>query len=118
MDLKPRVDVNFARVDINHCDLFPLQIFFILISMCIKVPLILHIKFQQNIPSHSGGKVGFHGFAIFSISGHLGFSTRLTSTGLKPCSLIMLHVKFEIHRCSAFREKSFKWTYSQGQRKL
>ena len=39
----------------------------------------------------------FNGFAIFSIGGHLGFST---FTGL-----IMLHVKFEIHGCGGFREK-------------
>ena len=69
------------------------------------VPLILHTKFQPNIPSHSGEKVNLNGFAILSIGGHLGFSTRLTFTGLKPCSLIMLHVKFEIHGCSGFREK-------------
>ena len=49
-------------------------------------------------------KVNFNGFAIFSISGHLGFSTGLNFTSLKPCSLIMLHVKFEIHGCSGFRE--------------
>ena len=37
----------------------------------------LHMKFQPNISSHSGEKVDFIGFAIFSIGGHLGFSTRL-----------------------------------------
>ena len=62
-------------------------------------------KFQPNIPSHSGEKVDFNGFAIFSIGRHLGFSTMLTFAGLKPCSLIMLHVKFEIHTCSGLREK-------------
>ena len=65
----------------------------------------MHTKFQENISSHSEEKVDFNGFAIFSISGHLGFSTRLNLTGLKPCSLIILHVKFEIHRCSGFKEK-------------
>ena len=54
---------------------------------------------------HSGEKVDFYGFSFFSIGGHLGFLTRLTFIGLKPCSLIMLHVKFEIHRCSGFRGK-------------
>ena len=78
--------------------------FFILISLNTKVPVILNRKFQPTIPSHSGEKVDFNGFAIFDIGGHLGFSTRLTFTGLKPCSLIMLHVKFESHRCSGFRE--------------
>ena len=65
----------------------------------------MHPKIQPNIPSHSGENVDFNCFATFSIGGDLGFSTRLTFTGLKPCSLIMLHVKFEIHRCSGFREK-------------
>ena len=53
MDLKARVDVNFARVDVNfqkgHCDLIPLQIFLILISVGTKVPLIIHTKFQPNM---------------------------------------------------------------------
>ena len=31
----------------------------------------LHTKFQPNIPSHSGEKVDFNGFAILSISSHL-----------------------------------------------
>ena len=108
MDLQVRVDVNFAMVDINfqsHCDPIPLQIFFIFISLSTKVPLIIHTKFQPNIPSHSGEKVDFNGIAIFSIGRHLRFSTRLTFIGLKPCSLIMLHVKFEIHRYSGFTEK-------------
>ena len=38
----------------------------------------LHSKYQPNIPSHSGEKVGFNGFAIFSIGSYPGFSTRLT----------------------------------------
>ena len=42
---------------------------------------------------------------LFSIGGHLGFSTRLIFTGLRPCSLIMLHVKFVIHICIVFGEK-------------
>ena len=37
----------------------------------------LHSKFQPNIPSHYEEKVDFICFAIFSISGHLGFSTML-----------------------------------------
>ena len=89
----------------GHCDLILLQIYFTLISLTPKVPVILHIKFQPHIPSYSGEKVDFNGFAIFSIGGHLGFSTRLTFSGLKSCSLIMLYVKFEIYGCSAFREK-------------
>ena len=53
MDLNARVDVNFARVDINFKQSLP-QIFFILISVNTKVPLILHTKFQPNILSHFG----------------------------------------------------------------
>ena len=64
----------------------------------------LLIKFQHNIPSHSEEKLDFIGFAIFSIDGHLRFSTRLNLIILKPCSLVMLHVKFENHGCSGFRE--------------
>ena len=58
MDLTTRVDVNIFRVDVNfsngHCALIPLQIFFILIKIDIKVLLMLHTKFQPNIPSHFG----------------------------------------------------------------
>ena len=89
----------------DHNDLILLQIYFTLISLTTKVPVILHIKFQPYILSHSGEKVDFNDFTIFSIGGHLGFSTMLTFSGLKSCSLIMLHVKFEIHGCSGFREK-------------
>ena len=89
----------------GHCDLIPLRIFFILITPSTKVPLIIHTEFQLNIPIHSGEKDDFNGLAIFSIGGHLRFSTWLTFTGLKPCRLIMLHVKFEIHKCSGCREK-------------
>ena len=42
---------------------------------------------------------------VFSIGGHLAFSITLAFTGLKPCTLLMLHVKFEIHGCSGFKEK-------------
>ena len=64
-----------------------------------------HAKFQPNIPSSSGEKVDFIGFAIFSTGDHLGFSTRLNFLIQKPCRLIMPHVKFENHGCSGFREK-------------
>ena len=55
----------------------------------------LHTKFQLNIPSHYGEKVGFISFANFRISGYLRFLTWLNFIGLKPCCLVMLHVKFE-----------------------
>ena len=73
------------------------------------VLLICHTKFQPNIPSRSREDADFIGFAIFSISCHLEFLTRLNFTILKPWSLIMLHVKFEIHGCSDLRESS-EWT--------
>ena len=64
----------------------------------------LHTKYQPNIPCHSGEKVDFIGFAIFSIGSHLGFATKRNFIILKPSSLVMLHVKFENHECSGFRE--------------
>ena len=73
-------------------------------SMNNKVLLILHTKFQPNIPSRLGENVDFISFAIFNNCGHLEFSTRLNFTILKPWSLIMLHMKFEIHGCSGLRE--------------
>ena len=88
----------------GHCHLIPLQIFFILISICIKALLILHTKFQPNIPSGSGENGDFNSFAIFSNGDHLEFSTRLNFTILKPWSLIMLRMKFKIHGCSRLRE--------------
>ena len=54
-----------------------------------------------NIQSHSGEKIGF---AILGIGSHLGLSTKLNFISLKPCSLVMLHVKFENHGCSDFRK--------------
>ena len=96
MDLKARVDVftgGRRKFSVSHCDLVPLQIFIILISLNIKAPFIFYTKFQN-----------FIGFAVFSIGGHLGSSTRLNFTTLKPCSLIMLHVKFEIRGCRSFKE--------------
>ena len=107
MDLNARVDVNFFRVSkfLNgHCDPIPLQIFFILISINIQVLLILHTKFQPNIPSRSGENDHFISFALFSSGCHLEFSTRLNFIILKPLSLIMLHTKFKIHGCSGLRE--------------
>ena len=64
----------------------------------------LYTKFQPNILSGSGGKVDFISFAIFSNGGHFEFSTRLNFTILKPWSLIKLHIKFKIHKCSVLRE--------------
>ena len=88
----------------SHFDLIPLQIFFILISINIKVLLIFHTKFQPNMPSRSGENGDFNSFAIFSNRGHLEFSTRLNFTTVKPWSLSMLHMKFMIHGCSCLRD--------------
>ena len=74
----------------------------------------IHAQYQPNIPSQSGQKVDFIGFATFSISSHLRFLIRLNFLILKPSSLIMLHVKFKNHRCSGFREivngQTAEWT--------
>ena len=66
--------------------------------------LIFHTQFQPKMPSHSGENGDFNSFAIFSNGDHLEFSTRLNFTILKPRSVIMLHMKFKIHRCSGLRE--------------
>ena len=68
---------NWTRKqDVGHCDLNLQTIFFNLIILKSKVPLMLHTKYQPNIPCHSGEKVEFTGFAIFSFGSHLGFSTK------------------------------------------
>ena len=57
MDLNDRVDVNFARVDVNFqmfTVTYSVVFFFILISINIKVLFILHTKFQPNTISHFG----------------------------------------------------------------
>ena len=64
----------------------------------------LYTKFQPDISSGSGEKVDFSGLAVFSNSGFFWFSTRLYFIILKPCSLIMLHVKFKNHGYSGFIE--------------
>ena len=99
---------NFFKVNANFqtaiVTLFHYRLFFNLISISIKVPLILHTKFQPNMPSQSGENDDFISFAIFSNGGHLEFSTRLTFTILKPWSLVMLHMKLKTHGCSGLRE--------------
>ena len=62
----------------------------------------LHEEFKPEIPSHCLGENV--DFAIFSISGHLGFSTTPNFIILKPCSQIMVHVKSGKHGCRGFRE--------------
>ena len=66
----------------------------------------LHTKSQPNISCHSGEKVNFIGYASFGIGGHLGFSTGLGFIIQKPCSLVMLHVKVDIHGCIGFRKEA------------
>ena len=63
MNLKARVDVNFAGVYVNFQTItvtyFRYRRFLggILISLNTKVSLIFHIKFEPNIPSNSEEKV-------------------------------------------------------------
>ena len=64
----------------------------------------LYTKVQPTISSGSGEKVDFGCLAIFSKSSHFLFPTSLNVIILKPCSLVMLDVKFENHGCSGFRE--------------
>ena len=59
------------------------------------LPLIIHTRFQPNIPSRSGDNDEFISFAIFSNDGHLEISTRLNFTILKPWILIILHMNFK-----------------------
>ena len=96
--------IRARKQEVGHCGLILHHIFFILISIIIKVLLILHAKFQPNIPCRSGENDDFNSFAIFSNGGHLEFSTRLNFPSLKPWSLIMLHMKFKIDGCSGLRE--------------
>ena len=65
----------------------------------------LYTNFQPNISSGSGGKIDFSGLASFSNSGHFCFHISLKLIILKPCSLVMLYMKFENHGCSGFREQ-------------
>ena len=51
MDLNTRVNINFARVDVNFRTV---TVTYILIPINFKVLLILHTKFQPNIPCHFG----------------------------------------------------------------
>ena len=64
-----------------------------------------HARFWPNRPSQSREEVYFIVFANFSIGDQLGFWNIFI---LKPCSLFMLHVKFENHRCRDFN--SVEWT--------
>ena len=57
MELNARVNVNIAKVDVNFQIVTvtdSIIIFFILISINIKILLILHTKYQPNIPGHFG----------------------------------------------------------------
>ena len=59
---------------------------------------------MQILPIGSEVEVDFVVFVIYSNGGHLGFLTRPNFTILKPCSLIMLHVKLDNNWFSGFRE--------------
>ena len=67
MNLNARVDVNFARDDVNFQTIVvpsSAKNVFILISLNTKVSLIHHTKYQLNIQCHSVENVNFIGFAI------------------------------------------------------
>ena len=91
---------NWTRKqEVGHCDLIPQPMFFNSIILKSKVPLMLHTKYQPNIPCHSGEKVDF-----ISIGSHLGFAPKRNFIILKPQSLVMLHVKLDNHKCCGVRE--------------
>ena len=81
------------------------RFFFIFTILNTYISLIFHAKLQPKISSGSGEEVDFVVFAIFSNSGHLGYSTQLNFTILRPWSQVMLHVKFENCRSSSFIEE-------------
>ena len=88
------------------CPNYATDFFFSLTSINVKVLLKLHIKCQTKIPSRSGENSNFISFAIFINGGLLEFSTRLNFTILMSWSLIIMHMKFEIHECSGFKRIS------------
>ena len=66
---------NWTRKqEVGHCYLILQPIFFHLINLKSKVPLMRHPKYQPNVPCHSGEKVDLTGFDIFSIGSYLGLS--------------------------------------------
>ena len=71
--------------------------------MVLGVPKLKHFRVFGKNPL----RYCLYIFATFSNGDHLGFSTRLKYIILKPCSLIMLHVKFEISAAAA-KTKSFE----------
>ena len=64
----------------------------------------LHTKFQPNMLSHSGEKVDCIE-ADFLVSAAIFYSRPGGIIILKLCNLIILHVKFEIQRCSGFSKE-------------
>ena len=75
----------------------------LLITLNTKVPLILHTKFKLNI-LRILEKNDFIGFAIFLCRWPSWILDEAEFTILKHWSLIMLHLKSEIHGCSGLRE--------------
>ena len=74
----------------------------------------LYTKLQPNISNGSAGKVYFSGLAILATVAIFD-SQPIT---LMPCSLVMLHAKFENHGCSGFRECHLNGLKCQGWRKF
>ena len=88
---------------IGHCDKTTSQTVFIFTILHSDAPLTFHAKIQP-IPSGSG-EVDLVNFAIFNNGSHPGHLTRPNFTFLRPCSQVMLHVKFENCRFSGFIEE-------------
>ena len=76
----------------------------------------LHVKFQNHMPSGSGEEdfLKFKVFTFYSHGGHLGHVTWTIDINLFSLFLSMLHMKFGFNWPSGFREKdvSILWKYT------
>ena len=60
---------NWTRKqEVGHCVLILRPIFLNLIILKSKIPLMLYIKYQQNIPCHSGDKIDFIAFVFLALA--------------------------------------------------
>ena len=66
---------NTSTQKVGHCDKTTLQILLIFTILNTHVPLIFHAKISQKYPEVLEKKWILLLFAIFSNSGHLGYST-------------------------------------------
>ena len=107
MDLNARVNVNCAWVDVNfsngHCVLILLPIFIISIPINITVLLILHTKFQTNIPSQFGEMDLNSRVAIIFLWSHKFLNGH--------CDLIPLHIFFHFDANYLYFKQNFSQIY-------